>query len=208
MRRCPHCLTEIYHGVCEGCGEEYDVEDTSDESLDLDHPRPDLAAYFAPQQAPIDRYNEAARYWRRIYDLHLDDDDEEEEENGDEYDRQFINDGPVEGPEEYESDEYVSDHGVDRYVPYQRRRREDIETISVDDTDPEEDEEIVYQGRRRFIRGPVDSEEDEVVLQEGRRRASPQIILSDEELVCLLPSFSLVEHLLTLRVYAGRNRFR
>jgi hypothetical protein len=169
VRRCVNCLTEIYQGVCENCGEEYDVEDyLSDESLEFGpyHGQPLLYRnqYAVDDEAPPQR-------WREVYD-------EEEDGELDEYEEDFINDGDVDHVED-EDDGYHSGEprrGPVRFeVPPAHYRNRHLETIVVEDSEDDDEDEIVphavFNPRRRVAAIVVSDDEESVV---GSYESSPR----------------------------------
>jgi hypothetical protein len=166
VRRCAHCLTEIYHGVCEGCGEEYDVEDyLSDESLEFGpYPAQRLRPLLYRDNFIVDGDAPPQR-WREVYD-------DEEDGELDEYEEDFINDGDIDHMEG-EDDGYHSEeprrgpvrfemplptHNRDRYVGAI------VVEDSEDDDEDEDEEEIIPHpalNPRRRVAAIVVSDDDE-----------------------------------------------
>ena len=166
VRRCVNCLTEIYQGVCEGCGEVYDVEDyLSDESLEFDYP-PYPAQLLRPlpyRDGFIVDDDPPPQRWREVYD-------DEEDGELDEYEADFINDGDVEHVEDEDDGSHSEDprRGRVRFEtpPHARNRYNGV--IVVADSEPDEEEE---------------EEEEEINLQPAfnRRRVPATIVISDDE---------------------------
>ncbi|PVF95144.1 hypothetical protein CPB86DRAFT_602984 [Serendipita vermifera] len=182
IRRCAHCLTEIWGGLCQGCGEAYDVDDSEYFS---DTPERDLGPVLEYFRQPRFSFAPAPpmplpRAPRLEYI-------EESDEEQDAYEDDFINDGEVdyESGHDYEDDGLESDHEHDdihahlrahaqahmphymtHYHPYHRPApvEEDPIEISEEEDDDDDEEATVHHyvpRRGRVVQGHVIGSDEE-----------------------------------------------
>lgn len=157
IRRCPNCLTEIFHGVCVGCGDEF-----YDDHLSEYEDSPPRELYFG---APPFAWDPAGM---QVHD------DEEEDDHPTESDNEFINDREIDYDED--SPEYLSEEEEDRPLALPlfrgsppRRQRNDASEVIEPTEDSDEGEEVLHHVRMHMrIRAPQrhiilsDDEESEV----------------------------------------------
>jgi hypothetical protein len=193
IRRCAHCLTEIWQGFCQGCGEAYDVDesdyfsDTPERELVpvLDYiPHRDLSPIPLP-------FLEGWRPMsvRPIPVPRIDHDESDEEQDA--YEDDFINDGEVDYESGHydEDEEQESDHEHDNIhahlrahaqahiphymnqFPVYRQQRVIVEEDPIEISDDDDEEEATihhYVPRRgRVVHGQMITSEEEDMSEES-----------------------------------------
>jgi hypothetical protein len=136
VRRCNTCLTEIFHGVCQGCGEMYDFYDEDSDESDMDMgmgPMP----FFDILQERVYAYEEDVEDDAYESDFVVDDDIIEPEDHGEHSDEEH-EEHPFFHPVAQETiaiDISDDDDDIIPHPPPRRRSHRELSPIVVTDDD-------------------------------------------------------------------------
>jgi hypothetical protein len=130
VRRCNTCLTEIFHGVCQGCGEMYDFYDEDSDESDMGMgPMPFFDILQAHENPYSDEEDEAYES-----DFVVNDDIVDLEDHGDHFDEEH-EEHPFFHPVAQETIDISDDDDEEGPIVPPRRLRRDFSPIVVTDDD-------------------------------------------------------------------------